>query len=745
MLVLERIKRVKLERFRGFTNTSDSPWIDTDADIVLLLGANGKGKSSLLEALQLVLTGAPVPRPHEGANPHALLAVVKAPGVPQRHETFEIVAEVDARDDANGARRTPRVTVSGQREASGVRITFAPQSNESYPPAPFPERREEPQAADSQTASPPSQEPRLLIRTYLSSEAPEGMQLQSRLTSFFQHDVGRIFDDAARGRTVLDLAEPVPVRIRHLVSALQRAVASIEKWQSNNSGDAPTVHETDGGKLDDYRGKLVKLVEGLPSTDPVLVAIPNASDATALADAVAQIMRQSDARTAAPRDVPSRLRHWLDQKERTWLESLKDEARRTATRDELASARQELVAVNAHIEAIRKARPRIEEEAIAFRGAVRDAGASSREGPDRLPGLGLVLEALHRGLEAWKQDSLLGFGPRPAELHRELQAIRQDALGAFASELREWTDKLEKDGRDQRAWQKRRAELERQIGEQVSETDRVKIFRELFADARLVPEEEWSRLIARETWEAAGQARQRRSEIAQELKLELERSVRDVETAREYNPAILKQIRGALDEILSRFCIADKPAVDAGAVEQDIDLPSANGEQRTSYTSARMSPKFGDGRELADLSSGQHAQMAVACVVGQNLLVAQAQPPIHLGMPHRVLLLDDVSSTYDLTNLLREAILWRQLAYTDNLAVKRQIFLASHHEDLTNQLLDHLVPPAGHSMRVLQFEDWSLEEGPTIGPYAVQPTSAHDNPQACKAFRERIEVLFDGA
>ena len=137
--------------------------------------------------------------------------------------------------------------------------------------------------------------------------------------------------------------------------------------------------------------------------------------------------------------------------------------------------------------------------------------------------------------------------------------------------------------------------------------------------------------------------------------------------------------------------------------------------------------------------------MAMAFLVAQNLLVAQGEVPLDRGMPHRVLLLDDVSSTYDLSNLVRESILWRQLAYTRDWGRKRQVILSSHHEDLANLLLDHLVPPDGYSMRVLQFKGWSQERGPIVESFKVEPGRSHDNGVARRAFAQEMEVLLNGA
>lgn len=182
------------------------------------------------------------------------------------------------------------------------------------------------------------------------------------------------------------------------------------------------------------------------------------------------------------------------------------------------------------------------------------------------------------------------------------------------------------------------------------------------------------------------------------------------------------------------------------AAEQPLSTPQRDkSRDEEELISARARLVYEDGRGLAELSSGQQSQAAVAMLVAQNLLVAQAQPPLDRGMPHRVLLLDDVSSSYDLTNLVRESILWRQLAYTDNPSLKRQVFISSHHEDLTNLLLDQLAPPKGYRMKVLRFVSWSLKDGPGIECFDVEPSRSHDDPAAVEAFRTTIGEIFHGS
>jgi hypothetical protein len=87
-----------------------------------------------------------------------------------------------------------------------------------------------------------------------------------------------------------------------------------------------------------------------------------------------------------------------------------------------------------------------------------------------------------------------------------------------------------------------------------------------------------------------------------------------------------------------------------------------------------------------------------------------------------------------------EAILWRQLAYCQQEQQRRQVFISSHHEDMTNHLLDLLVPPKGYKMRLLRFIDWSSTKGPEIESFEIEETRSASN-SARQSFVQDLEHL----
>jgi len=106
--------------------------------------------------------------------------------------------------------------------------------------------------------------------------------------------------------------------------------------------------------------------------------------------------------------------------------------------------------------------------------------------------------------------------------------------------------------------------------------------------------------------------------------------------------------------------------------------------------------------------------------------------------------LDDVTTAFDMAQLPRTAALIRQIAYaTDDASARRQVFIVSHHEDLTNRLLDFLIPPHGKKMRILNFVNWTRDKGPQIEQREVVPglkASAENR----KKFVDALDFICSG-
>ncbi len=124
--------------------------------------------------------------------------------------------------------------------------------------------------------------------------------------------------------------------------------------------------------------------------------------------------------------------------------------------------------------------------------------------------------------------------------------------------------------------------------------------------------------------------------------------------------------------------------------------------------------KTNSGVKFDDLSTGQKSQLAICWTINLNLVLTK-----RLG--HKVIGFDDFTTSLDMNQMIPASVLLRKLAYAnEGDTAKRQVIITSHHEDLTNRLLDFLLPPDGKTMKVIQFEDWSVSHGPSYKCYDVE-------------------------
>ncbi|WIG97571.1 ATP-binding protein [Myxococcus sp. SDU36] len=114
----------------------------------------------------------------------------------------------------------------------------------------------------------------------------------------------------------------------------------------------------------------------------------------------------------------------------------------------------------------------------------------------------------------------------------------------------------------------------------------------------------------------------------------------------------------------------------------------------------RIGPKEGRSTGIASLSRSQLTSLAFGLAIAANL----GQPKL----PTEFLCLDDVSDAFDLDNLAADAAMLRLLAYGETGTGKygrRQLILTNHNDHLTNRIVPLLRPPAGRRMRVIEFID----------------------------------------
>ncbi len=124
---------------------------------------------------------------------------------------------------------------------------------------------------------------------------------------------------------------------------------------------------------------------------------------------------------------------------------------------------------------------------------------------------------------------------------------------------------------------------------------------------------------------------------------------------------------------------------------------------------------FLDKVDFGNLSTGQKTLFALAWTTVLNASFRQ-----QLG--HNVMLFDDITTSLDLNQITPACILFRKLAYSPDSTKQRQLFVSSHHEDLTNRLIDNLIPPMGRQMRIIEIENYTIEKGPQVSSWEVAPS-----------------------
>jgi len=121
------------------------------------------------------------------------------------------------------------------------------------------------------------------------------------------------------------------------------------------------------------------------------------------------------------------------------------------------------------------------------------------------------------------------------------------------------------------------------------------------------------------------------------------------------------------------------------------------------------------GHDYAGLSTGQKTQLAVCWSVVLNYA-------LNTRLTAPLIAFDDFTTALDMGQLIPAAGLLRQLAYTQSDEHRRQVIVTSHHEDLTNRLVDYLIPPKGRTMKVIEMVEWTAGRGPEMVSFDVRPS-----------------------
>lgn len=125
-----------------------------------------------------------------------------------------------------------------------------------------------------------------------------------------------------------------------------------------------------------------------------------------------------------------------------------------------------------------------------------------------------------------------------------------------------------------------------------------------------------------------------------------------------------------------------------------------------------------DKRQISGLTSLSSSQFG-ALAFSVNIAAHLGNPELPVGF----ICLDDVTNAFDVNNLAADAAVLRKLAY-GNGDTRRQIILTSHDEAVTDRLVPLLLPPGGKNMRIIEFLNWSENDGVRLEEYVVEGETA---------------------
>ncbi len=655
--------------------------IDTDADVVLISGPNGYGKTSFLEALLLLLSGWHQPE----IDP--VSALLSQP------------TNADGVSSPGACRLSCDIAMSDESK----KVLDLGWGHDHQGALPLPGLAERDQMGGLTRSG-----GALASRLRNEADGLSGRELEARLTAFFQDRVAGLFDQAASGRTIRDVLEPFPVEIMiaqdRILPSLKRRLD--DELQSEIYGDdwkGRPIEDIDRELAAAWRelGALLRKAENLRIQD--WPTVPDAPDFTIDDRWLHEFARNVVAKVRGQMNAADHGR--LQDEFASLIRDSLQKAIVTAEREARGSTEEteqllaELEGVQARLESIRSRFPTLDED-------VRRFASDDPALPDAL--------GIFRSLVLNAQ----GWGRALAADISEMQDVRTQFASVSIDEAAKCVELLDAFLRNRIAVLRERADLQKEEAVLTARIDRSRMSDRLarLRDLERQIEQPLRRFIS--AWETrrrysdhlelAGH-RQRARDSVSAAGDAIDRCAAVLTRLTGPSQSIMEGLRVRFHQILRRFCLVDG-ILPIGLVADERDL---GGQLRRAY---RI--RTADGRGLEHLSTGQRAQAAVSLLVAQNLAVSTL-------LPYRVILLDDVTTAYDLSNLTREALLWRQLAYGEGERNKRQVFISSHHEDLSNHLLDLLAPPHGCSMRLVRFSGWSQQTGPT---YEVCEVEANARP-----------------
>jgi len=738
-LGVQRVTSLELKNFRGFRSEKS---LDTDADVVVITGPNGFGKTSVIDALCLLLNGYSYPPDEAMIFNGEERALIRANLVCQEgNEVQEIVLEKGEKPKPSNPGLWPRIP-----NEMAARASFFYQD---------------------------------LVEKLFDEGEPETMLAEflaplSRKTSQIRQELKRTLRDWPKKKMALISTEDFEQRRRSIDEDRGKLWQSfLQSWSIISSWlpgqELPSFEQVKVTRqrwLEDLRPKVDRLGTFCHKEYQKIPA--GATSVTILGQLKVTVRALGDYLEREYQKWNEK-RTRIMQKQDAWQKLLQLAAQLAG--EELLDANR-IVEERRNLQVLTNEQSRVE----ATLGKLKSLTTYFESETNReLPGLDKILRSLRSNAEKWSRIELpVGVNLQPPmEVIRWLHQARESFFvgnQGMDEHLQRW----------QRELKARAADLERTIGELRAQIQRITRmiqvsdgierivaqwpeFAEYVTDknkfvqlqneyrqeqGRQEPTHPFDRISEIEIRNRIGQLLSILSKWielegrAQQLEAEKQRRNESIKEANnllcEIEDALKKE---ASDQDSSLYSISERMNTLPEDIREDftrvvgqvfsrfrlvpglhpVQFKSEEKKQSDSRNTTFMwKVTAADGRTLHMLSTGQKAQLALALMLALNIVIRDK-------MPHNIIALDDTTTALDLAQLPREAALIRQFAYGTGVVTaqigyhRRQVFIVSHHEELTHRLIDFLYPPEGRSMRILNFVNWDNKTGPVVEEMVVSP------------------------
>lgn len=714
-----RVKSINLNRFRGFVG--DPYKIDTDADIILLTGSNGFGKTSLIDALCLLLNRyyyeerLPLCSFYNNGNTKksANEASAYIEAVVEYDEGKTESIKIDIKENSKGPEIIPSENfwMRGISNEMAARCSFFYQDLLSKL---FEEEEAQTKLLDFLNPVPPV----VIAAQNALKEAQTKWKIESDnvLSDFHQKNFpSEVEINKKRKEIIIDFINGWNELLKNIDS--QYVLPKIRhNWLFLNLNELRTGWQKE---LKDFAVECIVAVKSEHVTNDIPDEKPFVP-LKVIKEALDRLRNNIVARTLKETEKLKLLLHDLPDEADLYPPELWSEKE-----NEIGNLRKELQEMKSQLTLLEK--------------------LEKHFGNPKGPGLVEILKALQEKGKMWLEVPEAEPDLRPPILISEwLKKSVTDDIDILTEELENWQSKIEQMRYDvQKSVFEKSKEIEYKEKLLESSKNITNILKQIDLDVKLkefikpnspvpvsVVKEKLSFLIAQpnHTLLALEQVQNALSqwidlEEQEELRLSALKREKKYIKIKEYVDVVsdalgketgkdsvlnmslvptkdhLNELEKNVNEILMRFRIVE------GICPIQFQFKKNRAGRKSERTLQIISA---DNRLLSAFSTGQKAQLGLALLLGLNYSLNK-----YIG--HNIIAMDDITDVFDMAQLPRITALIRQIAYApEEKSERRQIFIVSHHEDLTNRLLDYLIPPEGRELRILNFVDWNRTEGPKI-------------------------------